>query len=150
MRLMRSADPRMLLHNGLDPEDLALAIAVGFVLGCLPLWGISSMLCIGVAAGFRLNLIATQAANWLALPLQFVLLFPFLRFGEWFLRRSASAHSSEILLRLNHGFPHLLAGAGVLLVHALTGWLLIAVPAALVLRLLLVALFRHLESAEKY
>ena len=65
---MRVADPQTLLRTGLSPEDLALAIAVGFVLGCLPLWGISSMLCLGVAATLRLNLIATQTANWLALP----------------------------------------------------------------------------------
>lgn len=147
MPTMRVADPRMLLRTGLSPEDLALAIAVGFVLGCLPLWGVSSMLCLGVAASLRLNLIATQAANWLALPLQILLLFPFLRFGEWMLRGNASAHILELRLSLHPSNPHILSGVGVLLVHALAGWMLLALPAALILRILLTALFRRLQSS---
>ena len=147
---MRVADPRTLLRTGLSPEDLALAIAVGFVLGCLPLWGISSMLCLGVAATLRLNLIATQAANWLALPLQILLLFPFLRFGEWMLRSHASTHPFTLHSFPYPGYTHILSGAGALLVHALAGWMLVALPAALILRALLTALFRRLESSLKH
>ncbi len=144
---MRVADPRTLLRAGLSPEDLALAIAVGFVLGCLPLWGISSMLCLGVAATLRLNLLATQAANWLALPLQILLLFPFLRFGEWMLRSHASAHAFELHSFPHPGYTHIVSEVGVLLVHALAGWTLAALPAALILRTLLTALFRRLQSS---
>jgi uncharacterized protein (DUF2062 family) len=145
MPAMLVADPRTLLRTGLSPEDLALAIAVGFVLGCLPLWGISSMLCLGVAASLRLNLMAMQAANWLALPLQILLLFPFRRFGEWVLRSQASTHGFELRFPSYTSFPPVLSAVGALLVHALAGWMLLALPAALVLRFVLAALFRRLQ-----
>ena len=144
---MRVADPQTLLRTGLSPEDLALAIAVGFVLGCLPLWGISSMLCLGVAATLRLNLIATQTANWLALPLQILLLFPFLRFGEWMLRSHASTHAFALHSFTYSSYAHIFSDVGILLVHALAGWTLLALPDALILRILLTALFRRLQSS---
>ena len=71
-----------MLRQGLSPEGLAWSLAVGLALGVIPLVGISTVLCVGVALVFRLNQPAMQLANYLAYPLQILLWYPFLRLGE--------------------------------------------------------------------
>ena len=71
-----------MLRQGLSPEGLAWSLAVGLPLGVIPLVGISTVLCVGVALVFRLNQPAMQLANYLAYPLQILLWYPFLRLGE--------------------------------------------------------------------
>lgn len=72
-----------MLRHGLSPEGLACSLAVGLALGIIPLFGTSTPLCVGMAMAFRLNQPAVQLANYLAFPLQVVLLLPFIRLGEW-------------------------------------------------------------------
>ena len=71
-----------MLRQGLSPEGLAWSLAVGLAIGIIPLFGTSTALCAGVAFAFRLNQPAMQLANYLAYPLQIVLLIPFIRLGE--------------------------------------------------------------------
>jgi hypothetical protein len=55
--------------QGLTTRDLSLAVALGFTLGLFPVLGATSLLCLGAAGIFRLNLPVIQAVNWLAAPL---------------------------------------------------------------------------------
>jgi uncharacterized protein (DUF2062 family) len=66
---------------GATPQRLAWSIALGVVIGINPLLGSTTLLCLGLAAAFRLNLAASQLANHLMYPVEIVLLLPFLRFG---------------------------------------------------------------------
>jgi len=70
-----------LLRMGATPRRLAWSIALGIVIGINPLLGSTTLLCLGVAAIFRLNLAASQLANHLMYPLEIVLMVPFLRVG---------------------------------------------------------------------
>jgi hypothetical protein len=82
----RLVDPlRGLLGGGLAPRSLAWALAVGALVGSMPLvWG-TSLLCLGVALLLRLNPLAAQVGNLAAWPLQLVLAYPYLRLGSaWF------------------------------------------------------------------
>jgi uncharacterized protein (DUF2062 family) len=79
----RIRDPILgMLRHGLSPKGLAWSLAAGLALGIIPLLGTSTALCVGVALAFRLNQPAMQLANYLAYPLQILLLFPFIRMGE--------------------------------------------------------------------
>lgn len=71
-----------LLHQGTSPEALAWSVSVGLALGVFPMWGTSTALCVGTAMAFRLNQVAIQAANYMAYPLQLLLIIPFIRLGE--------------------------------------------------------------------
>lgn len=71
-----------LLRQGLSPEGLAWSLTVGLAFGLTPLIGTSTLLCIGAGLVFRLNQPAMQLANYLAYPLQILLLVPFIRMGE--------------------------------------------------------------------
>jgi hypothetical protein len=67
-----------LLQQGLQPRQLAMALALGATLGLLPtVWG-TSLLCLLSARLLRLNQLAVQLANYLVYPLQ--LLFSGTRF----------------------------------------------------------------------
>ena len=71
----------MLIRQGITPEKIAMSIALGVVLGTVPILGITTVLCAAAAVAFRLNVAAVQLANWLACPLQIVLLIPFFVMG---------------------------------------------------------------------
>lgn len=70
-----------LLRMGATPEKLAWSIALGLVIGINPLLGSTTLLCLALAAAFRLNLAASQLANHLMYPLELLLFVPFLTWG---------------------------------------------------------------------
>lgn len=60
----RIADPLLpLLQQGKSADRLALAVAVGVVVGNIPIFGTSTILCAVVALAFRLNQPAIQIAQ---------------------------------------------------------------------------------------
>jgi len=71
-----------LLRQGVTPEKLSLSIALGAVLGMLPMIGWNTALCAVIALVWRLNLPAIQMVNYFLYPLQIALLLPFFRLGE--------------------------------------------------------------------
>jgi uncharacterized protein (DUF2062 family) len=132
------------LRTGISPRRLALTLALGFAIGCLPVIGIPTALCIGVAMVLRLNVPAIQAANYLAMPLQLMLMLPFVRLGGWMFASGAQQPLESALL---HGSPmQMLSASGSTASHALAGWLVIAGPMVLVLTLALTAVFQRLPA----
>ena len=69
------------LSQGTSPRRLALTLALGFAIGCLPVIGIPTALCLVIALALRLNLPAIQAANYAAMPVQIVMILPLVRLG---------------------------------------------------------------------
>ncbi|MGH9367319.1 MAG: DUF2062 domain-containing protein [Thermoanaerobaculia bacterium] len=71
------------LRRGLTARELALTLAVGLCLSVPPVLGSTTALCALAALLLRLNQPLIQAINYLAYPLQLILLIPFLKAGEW-------------------------------------------------------------------
>lgn len=71
------------LKQGVSPGQLALALALGLVVGALPVLGLTTALCAVLALALRLNQPAIQVANYAAYPLQLVLYLPFFHAGAW-------------------------------------------------------------------
>jgi uncharacterized protein (DUF2062 family) len=138
------------LRQGISPQRLALTLALGFAIGCIPVIGIPTALCLLVALGLRLNVPAIQAANYAAMPLQIALIFPFVRLGGWLF--ASSSHPALNTTMLAHESPmKIMWASGNLAGEALAAWLLIAVPMVLVLTVVLTMLLRRvpvLASAE--
>ncbi len=129
---------------GMSPQRLALTLALGFAIGCLPLIGIPTALCMLVALTLRLNVPAIQAANYAAMPLQIVLIWPFVRLGGWMF---SSAPQPQLGRALFHG-PALqtLKTSGSLAGEAVTAWIVIAAPAVLLMTFALTAIFRRVPA----
>jgi hypothetical protein len=133
------------LRQGISPPRLALTLALGFAIGCIPVVGIPTLVCAGLALALRLNLPAIQAANYAVMPLQLILIVPFVRLGGWlFPSGSTQVATASALL---HASPWiLLSQLGGFAGHALLGWLVIAVPAVALMTATLTPLLRRVPA----
>jgi uncharacterized protein (DUF2062 family) len=133
------------LRQGISPQRLALTLALGIAIGCIPVMGVTTALCIVAAFVLRLNYPVIQVTNWAVMPLQLVLIVPFVRLGErLFSFGSGRAVDLSVLL---HASPLvLISRLGSLTGQALLAWLLIAVPAVALMTAMLTPLLRRVPA----
>lgn len=133
-----------LLKQGMTPRKLAATVAVGTVVGIMPILGLTTVLSTAIAARFRLNIAATVLVSYLVQPLQLLFALPFIRmgislFGLSELRMSSSEmlamFKADWLEALNKLWQASLAGISV--------WALIALPLGAVLYLMLRPVFKR-------
>jgi hypothetical protein len=139
------------LKEGISPRRLALTLALGFVLGCLPLVGVPTGLCVLLAFAFRLNLPAIQAANYAAMPFQLALIVPLVRLGGKLApaANTATADLSSLMLspsQILHTSGPLAIQLGLMAGQALLAWLLLAIPVAALLTLTLTGVLRRVPA----
>jgi uncharacterized protein (DUF2062 family) len=132
------------LRMGVSPQRLALTLALGFAIGCLPLLGVTTALCALVALALRLNLPAIQAANYVAMPVQIALMWPLVRLGRWmFSSGQAPALQSAIM----HGFSlQTLRSSGSVAGEALGAWAVLAAPTVLLMTICLTLVLRKVPA----
>lgn len=133
------------LSQGISPRRLALTLALGFAVGCIPVVGIPTILCAALALALRLNLPAIQAANYAVMPLQLALIVPFVRIGGWIV----SAHPAHLpgpRALLHVSVPHLAAQISGLAGEALLAWLLAAIPAVVLMTVILTRMLRRIPA----
>ncbi len=116
-----------LLRQGVAPNRLALCVAIGVVVGNIPILGVSSLLCAAIALAFRLNLPAIQLVQAAMAPTQILLIIPFVRLGEWIMRAPPEP------LSIKEGLALIARGAGQAIIalwdailHAGLAWVLVA------------------------
>ncbi len=141
------------LSQGISPRRLALTLALGFAVGCIPVVGIPTVLCAALALALRLNLPAIQAANYAAMPLQLALIFPFMRLGGWIMSHTVpwivSAQPARLLsprALLHLPALHLAARISGLAGQALLAWLLAAIPAVILMTVALTRMLRRIPA----
>ncbi|NJN42433.1 MAG: DUF2062 domain-containing protein [Flammeovirgaceae bacterium] len=88
------------LKSGTTPEKLALAVALGVVVGILPVWGISTLLCFFLAPLLKINVAILQMVNYAVYPLQLALIYPFIKTGSYIFNINPLPYSSEQLINL--------------------------------------------------
>ncbi|NVN98867.1 MAG: DUF2062 domain-containing protein [Geobacteraceae bacterium] len=140
---------RTIFSSGMTPRKIALTICLGSVLGIMPLFWGTSLICLIFAHIFRLNQIAMQSVNYLAYPLQLALAFPFFKLGAWLIPGS-SQFTVEMLPTLLQHPAASLTTLTVITLKAVYAWMLTALPAALlVYRLLLTSVARRATYLRK-
>jgi uncharacterized protein (DUF2062 family) len=136
-----------LLRQGVAPDRLALCVAIGIVVGNIPILGVSTALCTAIALIFRLNLPAIQIAQWAMAPTQLLLIVPFVRLGEWLARVPPQPVSIKAGLALMaQGVGHAVVVLWDLIVHATFAWVLIAPPAIFLLYKCLTPVFARVAA----
>jgi uncharacterized protein (DUF2062 family) len=136
-------DVKRWLRQGISPGRLALTLALGFAIGCIPIVGVTTVLCATLALTLRLNQPAIQAANYAAMPLQLILIVPFMRLGKWGL---GSVHVHLLDWLRNAVILGPVARLGWLAGQALFGWMLVAGPAVMLLWLMLTPMLRRIPA----
>jgi uncharacterized protein (DUF2062 family) len=133
------------LRQGISPERLALTLALGIAIGCIPMVGVTTALCMIAAFTLRLNFPVLQVANWASMPMQVALIVPFVRLGG---RLFGFGSAREIQVgTLLHTPPSLLFSQfGGLAGHALLAWLLFAIPAVALMTATLTAVLRRVPA----
>jgi uncharacterized protein (DUF2062 family) len=120
---------RQLFLSGLSAEKIALCLACGLTLSVFPVVGATTLLCTLAAAALRLNLPAIQAVNYLASPLQLLLLLPLIRVGEALFGAPPLPISAGELLAVIRDTPGAaIASLWRATLHAIAAWLLLAPP----------------------
>lgn len=132
------------LGQGMSPHRLALTLALGFAVGCIPVVGIPTVVCAALAFSLRLNLPAIQAANYAAMPLQLALIVPFTRLGGRLFSSGVEPGVIEARALLHFSSLPMLAHLGALAGHALVAWLLVAGPAVVLMTATLTLMLRRL------
>jgi uncharacterized protein (DUF2062 family) len=139
------------LREGISPRRLALTLALGFVLGCIPLVGVPTGLCIVLALVFRLNVPAIQAANYVAMPFQLALAVPLMRLGARLTPGTSATLDVPAMMQspwemLQHSSGPVAAQLGVMAGQALLGWLLLALPVLVLMTLTLTGVLRRVPA----
>jgi uncharacterized protein (DUF2062 family) len=133
------------LTRGFSPGRVAFTLALGMTLSCFPLLGVTTILCALIAIIFRLSIPVIEVGNYLALPLQMVLVVPFMRLGELIFQTPRVPLSVVKLLSMMRSSPDqtmhmIVADQG----HAIVAWALVAPGMLLIFTLLLLPLLRVL------
>ena len=137
-----------LLRQGITAEKIALSIALGVTLGVTPVLGSTSLLCFLAALVFRLNVPAIQLVNYFVYPLQFALLIPFMRVGEWlFAARPAAISVTGIVSLIRADAWRAIATLWTATLHALVAWLALGSVASLAMYLVLAPALRRLAGS---
>lgn len=133
------------LRQGTSARRLALTLALGFAIGCIPVVGVPTVVCALLALVLRLNLPAIQAANYAAMPLQLLLIVPFARLGGWLF--AAGHHPAPALTLLPLAPLPFLIHLGGLAGHALLAWFLVALPAIALMTVAFTLVLRRFPAA---
>ena len=124
---------RDLFLQGPSPSNIALCVACGLILAVFPMIGTTTLLCTAAAVTFGLNLPAIQAVNYLAAPLQLILLLPLMRLGNRLFGTGGLSLTAEQVFSMVRQHPwSAITTLGVSTFHAMIAWLLLA-PVAFVL-----------------
>ena len=123
------------LIRDLSPEDVALILAVGLVLGIFPMCGIPTILCVLASLVLRVNFPALQIVNQLSWPLQIATLVPLARLG------------SKIIAPSNEFAASIAGRLGTAVLTAVTGWFCICIPLGLLLYFSLLCILRRNGAA---
>jgi uncharacterized protein (DUF2062 family) len=140
------------LRQGMTPRRLALTLALGFVIGCIPLVGLPTAVCAVVALTFRLNQPAIQAANYIAMPFQIAFMVPLLRLGAKLIPKLSSPGPDLTARTLSpaqifaHPPQQLMMQLGGMAGQALLAWFLIAIPVVVLLTPTLTMLLRRVPA----
>jgi uncharacterized protein (DUF2062 family) len=115
------------LTQGLSPEKLALTVAVGLCIAINPVIGTTTIGCFLAAYALGLNLPVIQLVNFSSYALQLLLIFPFIRLGEWIFGARAERRSFAELAALTKAHPiDSIAMLGATILHAVVAWVLVA------------------------
>jgi len=147
----RVIDPILgFLKQGISPASLALAITVGIVIAYIPVFGVTTVLCLLFIWLLRLNPAVVLLSNNLLYPLQFILFLPFLRAGEWLFGAPHVPFSpSQIFAMAKEDFWNVMSLLWKSTLYRLVVWVIVSIPVSLILYRLLKFLISRISLRQQ-
>lgn len=136
------------MKSGITPGQLAIAFALGVVIGIIPLLGSTTLICCLLAFSLRLNMAALQLVSYLMFPLQLLLFIPFFKAGGYFFEPMDIPLSvTQISEMASENFWGTIQQFWFANLQALLVWLIIAIPSGILLYLILLPILKKLSLA---
>jgi uncharacterized protein (DUF2062 family) len=137
----------VLFKQGLTPKDLIKSIIVSGLISTIPILGVSTFMITTVSLKTKLNLPVMIALSYLMWPVQILLIIPFIRIGQFIFSVPKSHHSvEEIISSFQTSFFGTLSHLSFELLCGLGGWLLTAVPFAVLIYWVSLLFFKAQKS----
>jgi hypothetical protein len=121
-------------------DKLSFSIVIGAFTGIMPLWGLTTIICVAVCLVFKLRVLIAVFFNYLFYPLQVLLYYPYFKMGQVLFNPSGEG----VVMNIREGFKNnwleglqSYADANLL---GLAAWLLTSIPIALAIHYLLIHL----------
>ncbi len=134
-----------LLKQGITPEKIALCTALGISIGIFPVLGSTTLLCTLAAFIFKVNLPLIQLVNYLAYPLQLLLILPFIRAGEFLFREAPITLAvPQMLQMIRQDVLGAIRSLWTVTLHAMAVWLFIGPLLTVILTRILTPVIRKL------
>lgn len=134
-RLTRWGDKKFILPikksllKGTSAEKLSVSLALGFIIGLIPLYGLTTVIVAMVAVILRQNLIIMQIAHFIVQPLQIILLIPFLKLGNSvFLKTEYAFTLQQYIVLFKNDFWNAISDFWKVNLSAVAIWFIISVP----------------------
>ena len=133
------------LTQGVTPQKISMAIAVGSALALFPIVGTTTMLCAIAGVALGLNQGIVQGMNALCFIVYFPLAVAFVRLGDALAGSAPSSVDLRLMARLlAHDPGRFLQDFGTTALHGMLGW---AVVAPVWIPLVYLAALRPLRAA---
>lgn len=117
------------LKQGMTPRKLAITVALGMVMGMLPVLGPTTLICLGLSLVFRLNIPVMQLGNYLVTAPQLLCIIPFMKLGAYLFRLDIFPYSRDQLVELfRNDFWAFLRDSGTAIAGGVGAWLIISIP----------------------
>ena len=118
-----------LLNQGTSPHKLALTIAIGIIMGIVPLIGFISFVCLALAYLLRLNIPIMMAVFYTMYPIQLVLYIPFIQLGSWLFNAPPFPFSvTQLKQELSENWLQTLQQVGYLNLLGVLSWASLSIP----------------------
>lgn len=132
-----------LLQQGLSPKELSQSLIVSGLISTIPILGVSTFLITTFAVKRRLNLPIMISLSYLMWPIQILMIIPFIRVGEFIFSLPQNKHTvDEIVNSFQNSFFQTLSQLSFELLCGFGGWLLTAVPIAIIMYWVSAKVFR--------
>ena len=132
--------------QGFSSETLALSVSIGIIGGSFPVFGFATYVCLLLTFLFKQNIIIVQVANWLAYPLQILLLIPFMKLGNSIITGGdliITMH--QVVVAFESGLMNGIREIGIISLYGVIAWTAIAIPSLFILYMLFLILFKNMK-----
>ncbi|MFD2917219.1 DUF2062 domain-containing protein [Psychroserpens luteus] len=131
-------------QQGLGVNEIIKAVIVSLLFTVIPVFGITTILLTFLAIKFKLNLPIMVVVSYLATPLQFILFIPFIHIGETiFNTKHTLLTVADIKIAFESSFFQTIKQLFFELICGVSGWLLLALPIALLSILLINKIYKN-------
>jgi len=123
-----------LFKQGLSPLEIFQSLLISFLFTIIPIPGITAIIVTPIGINYKLNIPIMMGFSYILAPLQFILLLPFIRIGEYLLKTNHTLLSVDAIMNsFNTSFWTTLEKLSLEVICALTGWVIVGIPSIIII-----------------